>query len=128
MLGGTSAGAGGGSGAPPHGDATDATLMLPLHTRTLPLPKQLPAHAGDLFAALLLGWLQRRPGELKVALEAAVAGLQAVLRDTVEQCSEAATTTDRTATVCAARELRLVQNQAAILRPEHLYAAEAIDV
>jgi pyridoxine kinase len=32
--------------------------------------------AGDLFTALLLAWMHRHPGDLKAALELAVAGLQ----------------------------------------------------
>ncbi|PRW45098.1 ammonium transporter [Chlorella sorokiniana] len=50
---------------------------------------------GDLFTALLLGWLHKRPGELKAALEAAVAGLQVVLRDTVDKCGAAAAAEER---------------------------------
>ncbi|KAL4448371.1 hypothetical protein ABPG75_005590 [Micractinium tetrahymenae] len=83
---------------------------------------------GDLFTALLLGWMHRHPGDLKSALEAAVGGLQAVLRDTVAACGDAAAAKERTAEVCAARELRLVQNQAALAAPQRLYAAEPIDM
>lgn len=88
-----------------------------------------PLHpAGDLFTALLLGWLHKRPGELKAALEAAVAGLQAVLRDTVDKCGAAAVAEERTAAVSSARELRLVQNIGAIAAPPlGQFAAEAID-
>ncbi|EFN56196.1 hypothetical protein CHLNCDRAFT_56126 [Chlorella variabilis] len=81
---------------------------------------------GDLFTALLLGWLHKHPDDLKTALEAAVAGLQAVLRDTVAQAGAAASATERTAAVCAARELRLVQNQGAILQPQLMFTAEPI--
>ena len=52
--------------------------------------------------------------------------LQAVLADTVQQCGPAAAATERTAAVSAARELRLVQNQGAIVAPHLGYAAEAI--
>lgn len=84
--------------------------------------------AGDLFTALLLGWLHKRPGELKAALEAAVAGLQQVLRDTVDKCGAAAAAEERTAAVSFARELRLVQNTAAIVAPPlGRLLAEAID-
>ena len=93
--------------------------------RAPPLPPA-PLAAGDLFTALLLGWLHRHPGELKAALEAAVAGLQTVLRDTVAHCGGAAAATERSAAVCVARELRLVQNQGAILAPQQAYEAEAI--
>lgn len=71
--------------------------------------------------------MQRRPGDLRGALEATVAGLQAVLQDTVAHCGEAVAAADRSAAVCAARELRLVQNQQALLAPQHTYAAEAVD-
>lgn len=92
-----------------------------------PRPLPSPHSAGDLFTALLLGWLHQHPGELKVALEKAVGGLQAVLRDTVQQCGpEAAEAKERTAGVSAARELRLVQNQGAIVTPHLAYQAEAI--
>ncbi len=84
--------------------------------------------AGDLFTALLLGWLHKRPGELKAALEAAVAGLQVVLRDTVDKCGAAAAAEERTAAVSSARELRLVQNAAGILSPPlGQFVAEPID-
>lgn len=82
--------------------------------------------AGDLFAALLLGWMHRHPQDLKSALEGAVAGLQAVLRDTVAHCGEAAAAKERTAAVCAARELRLVQNRGAMLDPVRFYRAEPV--
>ncbi|KAI7837973.1 hypothetical protein COHA_008276 [Chlorella ohadii] len=83
---------------------------------------------GDLFTALLLGWLHKRPGELKAALEAAVAGLQVVLRDTVDKCGAAAAAEERTAAVSSARELRLVQNAAGILSPPlGQFVAEPID-
>lgn len=82
---------------------------------------------GDLFTALLLGWMHRHPGDLQTALERAVGGLQAVLRDTVQQCGEAAAIAkERTAEVSAARELRLIQNQHAIQEPAQPYAAEVV--
>ncbi len=70
--------------------------------------------------------MHRHPGDLKSALEAAVGGLQAVLHDTVAACGGAAGAKERTAAVCAARELRLVQNQAALAAPRRLYAAELV--
>ena len=84
------------------------------------------APAGDLFTALLLGWMHRHPGDRKSALEAAGGGLQAVLRDTVAACGDTAAATERTAVVSAARELRLVQNQAALAAPPRLCAAEPV--
>ena len=68
---------------------------------------------GDLLAALLLGWLTRFPGrneaDLSKAVDHAVAGLQVVLRDTHAH-GEASREKAR-------RELRLVENQDALLRP-----------
>lgn len=92
-----------------------------------PTTAALSFAAGDLFAALLLGWMHRHPGDLKAALEAAVGGLQAVLRDTVAACGDAAGAAERTAEVCARRELRLVQSQAALSAPQRPYAAEPVD-
>lgn len=57
-----------------------------------------------------------------------MAGLQAVLRDTVDKCGSAAAAETRTAAVSFARELRLVQNQGAVVAPPlGRYVAEAID-
>jgi pyridoxine kinase len=86
-----------------------------------------PKRAGDLFAALLLGWLHKNPGDLKAALDTAVAGLQAVLQGTVQACGDAAAATERTSAVSAARELRLVQHQGAIVRPDLVYGAEGLE-
>ena len=62
-------------------------------------PCVLAMATGDLFTALLLAWMHRHPCDLKTALEKAVAGLQAVLADTVEHCGDAAKATMRTAEV-----------------------------
>ena len=89
---------------------------------------------GDLFSALILAWLSRSPHDLKFAVEKAVAGLQAVLLDTVEHSKLFSSNSnssaagggggdDRTAAVCAARELRLIQNQDKLIDPEIQYYA-----
>lgn len=57
--------------------------------------------AGDLFTALLLARLHRQPDCLGAALEAAVASLQAVLRDTAAEAGDAVAQTLRTAEVGA---------------------------
>jgi len=78
---------------------------------------------GDLFSALLLGWMHRHPENLKLALEHAVAGLQTVLLDTVEYASKhggGAEEQERTSKVWAARELRLIQNQDALAKPKSI--------
>ena len=81
---------------------------------------------GDLFASLLLGWMDRYPENLPLAMELAVGGLQAVLHDTSEKASKAFKKLsdigkmpekgDMTWWKC--RELRLVDNQDKILCPE----------
>ena len=76
---------------------------------------------GDLFTALLLGWMHRYPENIKSALEHAVSGLQTVLLDTVEYASKnggGADAGERNSRVCAARELRLIQNQDALVAPK----------
>jgi len=78
---------------------------------------------GDLFSALLLGWMSRHPENLKLALEHAVAGLQTVLLDTVDYASRhggGAEEKERNSKVCAARELRLIQNQGALAEPKSI--------
>ncbi|KAG7670781.1 hypothetical protein Ndes2526B_g01465 [Nannochloris sp. 'desiccata'] len=78
---------------------------------------------GDLFTALLLGWMHRHPENLKLALEYAVAGLQTVLLDTVQYASGhggGAEERERNANVCAVRELRLIQNQDAMAAPKSI--------
>lgn len=74
-----------------------------------------------------LAGFTKNPGDLKAALETAVAGLQAVLQGTVQACGDAAAATERTSAVSAARELRLVQHQGAIVRPDLVYGAEALE-
>jgi hypothetical protein len=70
--------------------------------------------------------MHAHPADLKLALEQAVAGLQAVLRDTVACCDGvAAASQERTAEVCRARELRIVQNQDALAAPRVVLRAEA---
>lgn len=51
--------------------------------------------------ALLLAWLDKHPHSLKVAVEKAVAGLQAVLQATVESAGQSAFAADREAKVNA---------------------------
>lgn len=82
---------------------------------------------GDLFAALLLAWMHHHPGDLRTAVEKAVGGLQAVLGDTVRHCGPAALAAERTAEVCAARELRLIPNQGKLLDPPIKYRCEVVE-
>jgi pyridoxine kinase len=80
--------------------------------------------AGDLFAALLLAWTHRRPGDLAAAVELAVAGLQAVLQATAAAGGGAG---GRGAAAFAARELRLVECGDALAVPVVSLRAEALD-
>ncbi|KXZ56574.1 hypothetical protein GPECTOR_1g516 [Gonium pectorale] len=82
---------------------------------------------GDLFAALLLAWMHHHPGDLATAVEKAVGGLQAVLADTVRHCGPAALAAERTAEVCAQRELRLIPCQGKLQEPPIVYRCEAIE-
>jgi pyridoxine kinase len=81
---------------------------------------------GDLFSALLCGWLHKYPHNLKEALEHTIAALQAVLVDTVAHCGEEAVSKRRDAEVCRARELRLIQNAAAIRDPTVTHKAQRL--
>ena len=85
--------------------------------------------AGDLFTALLLGWMHRYPGDLKAALELAVAGLQAVLQDTAAFAGSlaASRSAGRSAVVSRARELRLIPNQRLIAEPVVELRADVLD-
>lgn len=92
---------------------------------------------GDLFSALLLGYLYKHPHNLKLALENTIAALQTVLRDTAQHAaasndvgnsskSDEKTGSDwdsRSAAVCRARELRLIQNQDAFVQPDVQWTA-----
>ncbi|KAL6783754.1 PDX2 [Auxenochlorella protothecoides x Auxenochlorella symbiontica] len=86
---------------------------------------------GDLFTALLLGWLHKEPGHVQLAVEKALAGLQIILRDSVGteadgQAPENWQRTKRTAEICRQRELQLVQHSEALLHPHVTYRAEAV--
>lgn len=70
---------------------------------------------GDLCAALLLAWSTKMPNQLGNAAEKAVASLQGVLRRTAIAQAEAEAS-GKTGIGC--RELRLVQSQDELLRPE----------
>lgn len=81
---------------------------------------------GDLFTALILAQLHSHPQKLCLALELAVAGLQAVLLDTAAAAEGSGSGHDRSALICAKRELRLIQNQDKILSPEVSVKAQAL--
>lgn len=76
---------------------------------------------GDLFSALLLGYIDRYPNNFGRALEIAVSALQVVLKDTAEKAEqylqENPTIEKGSAAWWRCRELRLVENQDALLNP-----------
>lgn len=55
---------------------------------------------GDLMTALLLGYLHRHPGDLRLAVERAVNACQVVLKGTVQAGGPAALIDSRAAAVC----------------------------
>lgn len=69
---------------------------------------------GDLMAALLLAHVSTTPAKVASAVERAVASVQAVLMDTKKWASSNACEQPDSV---RAHELRLVQNQQAILQP-----------
>lgn len=122
----TGTGAGSG-GAVVLGRVTECCVLLCWASQLMPAHESLlPGwYPGDLFTALLLAWLHRHPEDLRAALEAAVGGLQAVLADTVAHAGEAAAqSAERTAGVCHARELRLIQNVEGLRAPAVNFHAE----
>lgn len=113
---------------------TNSGILLKLH---VPRLSAYFTGTGDLFTALLLAWLYKYPHDLKKALENTVAGLQAVLRDTAKYAansselgksdgSEESDRDMRSAEVCRARELRIVQNQDLLVNPKLEYQAEIL--
>jgi hypothetical protein len=57
-----------------------------LYKNSQKLSKTLKRYTGDLLAALLLAWMTRLPGQLDVAVQKAVAGLQVVMANTAASC------------------------------------------
>lgn len=78
---------------------------------------------GDLMAALLLARVTDMPSRFAAAVELAVASVQNVLLDTVQHAGAALRSSERSADVMKLRELRIVQNQGALLHPEVLHRA-----
>lgn len=105
----------------------------------------LRTHApGDLLAALLLAWCARHPADLALAVEKAVAGLQAVLRVTAaavfgtdrregsaggasgEGAGGLLSSRERSAAAFRAKELRLVQARHELADPVAELRAEPL--
>lgn len=108
--------------------ASTATACFVESSDVKELHHPLSTDAGDLFTALLLAHTFRFPDCLKSALETAMAGLQSVLGETVRASGEAAHSEQKTAAISAARELRLVQCQDAIVEPAIKYKARALSL
>ena len=88
---------------------------------------------GDLFCALLLGWVDKYPMDLKAALEHSVSGLQIVLHDTASHAESVMKdknikNDERKSSWWRCRELRLIQNQDAMVSPKILYHAKECDL
>eukprot|EP00884_Botryococcus_braunii_P022141 jgi/Botrbrau1/8610/Bobra.0196s0010.1 len=82
---------------------------------------------GDLMTALLLAWLHKYPSNLRLAVESALAGLQAILHKTEDyEGLHAANQIDDKAGMSRRRELRLVQNQGLLLNPQIVLHAEPV--
>ena len=92
-------------------------------TLTIPRREAYFTGTGDLFGALLLVRLHENPLQLATAVELVVASVQAVLATTVDAAGTAMKRQDGSAAISAARELRLIQSQDAILRPLVLHKA-----
>lgn len=83
---------------------------------------------GDLMTALLLANLYKDSSNMQHAVEQAIAGLQAVLQASAEVSGPAAHSRERSAEVCKARELRLIQNQHLIMSPPVKIKVKPLDM
>lgn len=84
---------------------------------------------GDLFSALLLGWIDRYPEDLPQALEHAVGGLQAVLEETVRSIHEddgEENVLHYSASWWRERDLRLVESQEKLVVPDIRYVCTEV--
>lgn len=95
---------------------------------TIPLLDAYFTGTGDLMAALLLANLYKDAGNMQHAVEQAIASLQAILLASAEASGDAAHAKERTAKVCKARELRLIQNQNLIHSPPVKIKVQPLDV
>ena len=91
--------------------------------------KKMPGYfsgVGDLLTALLLAKLYQNPERFGQAIEESVAALQGIMKMTAEACGDLLMSTDKTAEVFRARELRLIQGQDLLLNPTIEYKAEPL--
>jgi pyridoxine kinase len=96
-----------------------------VYTLSVPKIEGYFTGTGDLFSALLLGWIDRYPGDLQSALEHAVGGLQAVLKETV-RCIPHSSDEEYTATWWKGRDLRLIESQDKLIVPNIQYFCKQI--
>ena len=85
--------------------------------------------SGDMLAALLLGWMQRKPRMLQDAVLASAAALQAVLKTTADAAGPAARSPERTAEVisCCSKRFCLEVCIKAVESQQHVHAEERRD-
>ncbi|OQS07749.1 pyridoxal kinase-like isoform 2 [Thraustotheca clavata] len=97
--------------------ASEKTSEGTYHQYKMEIPrlKAYYSGTGDLFAALLLGWLSKPSCDLKTAIENVVASIQAVLKRTAEANS-------------VNRELKLIQSRHDLESPKVLVHATAFDI
>lgn len=79
---------------------------------------------GDLFASLLLVWMQKHPGNLQLACEKTMSTVQAVLRRTIAAAEELAGQGNKPNS--AQTELRLIKSVNDILNPKLDYTAKLV--
>lgn len=94
-----------------HGTKDAVTIEIPK------FPVQFTG-SGDLFAALLLAWMHKTNG-IQTAVERTIATMQAVLKNTVEQC-EGKTKTPQNI------ELKLIQSKEEIEHPKVTITAKIV--
>nr|CAG4641014.1 EOG090X09AY [Eulimnadia texana] len=80
---------------------------------------------GDLFASLLLAWMEKTSGNLATALEKTVDSLQSVLRRTASY-AEQRHTDHQSKIGCKLLELRLVQSKSDLENPGNTYKANPL--
>lgn len=97
--------------------------LTKVYTMRIPRIKGYFTGTGDLFCALLLGWIDKYPGDLQRALEHAVGGVQGVLEETVKcipnvSLEEQEEQEEYSATWWRCRDLRLVESQEKLIHPD----------
>lgn len=75
---------------------------------------------GDLFAALLTGWIRKTNFDFKKSLEYTINSMQPILEDTFRHCSDL--------NDVFKLELRLIANQASLSKPNVKISAEEVDL